>query len=61
MEPDEIYPYDNGTVSAWFLHSPSLALTKDGKARVGHQARDVSGGFGSSDPERLADCRAEPT
>jgi hypothetical protein len=58
MKPDEIYLYDNCTVSAWFLHSPSLALTKDGKARVGYQARDISGGFGNTDPTRLADCRA---
>lgn len=58
MKPDEIYLYDNCTVSAWFLHSPSLALTKDGKARVGYQARDISGGFGNPDPDRLADCRA---
>ena len=29
-----------------------------GAPRVGYQARDISGGFGNSDPRRLADCRA---
>jgi hypothetical protein len=58
MKPDEIFLYDNCTVGAWFLHSPSLALTKDGRPRVGYQARDISGGLGNSDPNRLKDCVA---
>ena len=44
MKPDEIFLYDNCTVGAWFLHSPSLAITPDGRPRVGYQARDISGG-----------------
>ncbi|HEY3252317.1 MAG TPA: hypothetical protein VGJ91_00125, partial [Polyangiaceae bacterium] len=42
IPPDEIFLWQNCTVGAWFLHSPSLALTKEGKPRVGYQARDVS-------------------
>lgn len=45
MPPDEILPYPNCTVSAWFLHSPSLALDAAGAPRVGYQARDISGGW----------------
>lgn len=58
MKPDQIFLYDNCTVSAWFLHSPSLALTADGRPRIGYQARDISGGFGNPDPDRLRDCVA---
>ncbi|MBX3187592.1 MAG: hypothetical protein KF819_11280 [Labilithrix sp.] len=58
MKKDEIFLYANCTVAAWFLHSPSVALTKDGRARVGYQARDISGGFGNADPVRTPDCRA---
>jgi hypothetical protein len=47
---DEIFLEWNCTIGAWFLHSPSLALTKDGQPRVGYQSRDVSGGF--SQPDR---------
>ena len=41
---DTIFLEWNCTVGAWFLHSPSIALTPDGKPRVGYQIRDVSGG-----------------
>lgn len=58
MKPDEISLYENCTVGAWFLHSPSIALTNPGKARVGYQARDISGGWESPDPATKADCRA---
>jgi len=58
MKPDEIFLYENCTVSAWFLHSPSLALTKEGRPRVGYQARDISGGFGNPDPATKPDCVA---
>lgn len=58
MKPDEIFLYTNCTVAAWFLHSPSLALTKDGRARVGYQARDISGGMKNPDPAKKPDCRA---
>jgi len=54
---DEIFLWENCTVGAWFLHSPSLALTKDGKPRVGYQARDISGGVGQPDPTKPA-CQA---
>ncbi len=58
MKPDEIFLYENCTVGAWFLHSPSLALTKAGKARVGYQARDISGGWKNPDPATKPDCVA---
>lgn len=54
---DEIFLWENCTVGAWFLHSPSLALTKDGKPRIGYQARDISGGVSLPDPTKPA-CRA---
>ncbi|HET7543045.1 MAG TPA: hypothetical protein VFK05_24400 [Polyangiaceae bacterium] len=57
IPPDEIFLWENCTVGAWFLHSPSLALTKDGKPRVGYQARDISGGVTRPDPTKPA-CRA---
>ncbi|MEI9936693.1 MAG: hypothetical protein WDO69_05670 [Pseudomonadota bacterium] len=57
IPPDEIFLWQNCTVAAWFLHSPSIALTKDGKPRVGYQARDVSGGTSLPDPTKPA-CRA---
>jgi hypothetical protein len=49
MPPDKIFLYPNCTVGAWFLHSPSLALTPEGKPRIGYQARDISGGFSRPD------------
>jgi hypothetical protein len=52
MAPDRIFPYPNCNVGAWFLHSPSLALTRDGRPRVGYQARDISGGWSNPDPTR---------
>jgi hypothetical protein len=52
MPPDQIFLWDNCTVAAWFLHSPSIALTRDGKPRVGYQARDISGGFQQPDPTK---------
>ncbi len=58
MKPDKIFPYPNCTVGAWFLHSPSLALTADGRPRVGYQARDVSGGWSNPDPHETPDCVA---
>ena len=58
MKPDEIFLWENCTVGAWFLHSPSLALTKEGRPRVGYQARDISGGFGNPDPHTKPDCVA---
>ncbi|MDB4991007.1 MAG: hypothetical protein JWN04_6185 [Myxococcaceae bacterium] len=41
---DSIFLEWNCNVGAWFLHSPSLALTPRGEPRVGYQIRDVSGG-----------------
>lgn len=57
IPPDEIFLWQNCTVGAWFLHSPSIALTADGKPRVGYQARDVSGGVSLPDPTKPA-CKA---
>jgi hypothetical protein len=50
MKPDTVIPYSNCTVSSWFLHSPSLALGKDGLPRVAYRAQDVSGGGKKPDP-----------
>jgi hypothetical protein len=49
---DEIFLWENCTIGAWFFHSPSIALTKDGKPRVGYQARDISGGVTQPDPTK---------
>lgn len=57
MKPDEIFLYTNCNASAWFLHAPSLVLTKSGGVRVGYQARDVSGGWVKQDPKG-PDCVA---
>jgi hypothetical protein len=54
MKPDEIFLYENCNVSAWFLHSPSIALTPDGRPRVGYQARDISGGWSNPDKTKPA-------
>lgn len=52
MPPDKIFLWENCTVAAWFLHNPSLALTSEGKPRVGYQARDISGGYSQPDPTK---------
>lgn len=52
IPPDEIFLWENCTIGAWFLHSPSVALTLDGKPRVGYQARDISGGFSQPNPTK---------
>jgi hypothetical protein len=57
LKPDEIFLYTNCTVGAWFFHSPSIALTPDGRPRVGYQARDISGGVKNPDKTK-PDCRA---
>lgn len=44
MPPDRVFPYADCNVGAWFLHSPSIAVTPAGELRVGYQARDISGG-----------------
>ena len=58
LKPDEIFLYANCTVGAWFLHSPSLVLTKEGRPRVGYQARDISGGWNNPTPSTTPDCKA---
>jgi hypothetical protein len=58
MDPDTIYLWPNCIVSAWFLHSPSLTLTPSGRAIVGYQARDISGGWQNPDPHNTPDCVA---
>lgn len=57
MKPDVIITWPNCTVSAWQLHTPSIALSAAGKPEVGYQARDLSGGFTSPDPTKPA-CTA---
>jgi hypothetical protein len=57
MSPDEIFLWPNCNVAAWFLHSPSIAIDADGRARVGYQARDISGGWTNPDPD-MPDCDA---
>jgi hypothetical protein len=47
---DSIFLEWNCTIGAWFLHSPSIALTPQGKPRIGYQIRDVSGA-GASNPD----------
>lgn len=58
MSPDQIFLYPNCTVSAWFLHSPSIALAANGSPRVGYQARDISGGTQNPNPDETPDCIA---
>jgi hypothetical protein len=57
MKPDDIFLEWNCTVAAWFLHSPSIALTESGAPRVGYQARDISGGWENPNEEK-PDCEA---
>lgn len=57
LPADQIFLNTNCTVGAWFFHTPSIAITSDGKARVGYQARDLSGGFGHPDTPN-SDCVA---
>jgi hypothetical protein len=52
LPADAIFLEWNCTIGAWFLHTPSLALTADDKPRVGYQSRDISGGFGRPDPTK---------
>jgi hypothetical protein len=49
---DQIFLEWNCTFGAWFLHTPSIAITSSGALRVGYQIRDVSGGFGKPDPTK---------
>jgi hypothetical protein len=55
---DNIFPYPNCYIGAWFLHSPSISIAADGAPRVGYQARDISGGFGLPDGPDTAECVA---
>lgn len=52
IPPDHIFLWENCTIGAWFLHDPSIALTREGLPRVGYQARDISGGFTRPDPTK---------
>jgi hypothetical protein len=54
---DDIFLWPNCNVAAWFLHSPAIALAPDGGARIGYQARDISGGWTNPDPNE-PDCVA---
>lgn len=57
MPPDQVIPYPNCTVSAWFLRDPSVAIGLDGLPRVAYRAEDISGGFDNPDPT-VPDCVA---
>jgi hypothetical protein len=57
LKADDIFLETNCTVGAWFFHSPSIALTPDGRPRIGYQARDISGGFTKPEPTKAA-CTA---
>lgn len=50
VPPDSIILWWNCTVDAWILHSPSLALSPDGRAQVAYVATDLSGGVAVVDP-----------
>lgn len=52
IPPDNIFLEWNCSIGAWFLHSPSIAISAEGRPRVGYQARDVSGGFSQPDPTK---------
>lgn len=57
MDPDTIFLEENCHVAAWFLHTPSIALSEGGAPRVGYQARDISGGWDNPDHDE-PDCVA---
>lgn len=52
MPTDNIFPYWNCTVAAWFLRHPSIAIAKDGTPRVAYRAEDISGGTSNPDPTK---------
>ncbi len=58
LTPDAIFLYEGCNVGAWFLHSPSIALTFDGLPRVGYQARDISAGSKPQTDPTKPQCRA---
>lgn len=47
---DDVIPYHNCTVSAWFLSHPSLAISADDVPRVAYRAQDISGSNTPVDP-----------
>lgn len=51
MKPDQVIPYPNCTVAAWFLRHPSLTIAPDGSPKAAYQALDISGG-GNPDPNK---------
>lgn len=57
MKPDQVIPYPNCTVAAWFLRHPSVAIAADGSPRVAYRAEDISGGVENPDPTK-PDCEA---
>lgn len=60
MKPDEVIPYADCTVAAWFLRYPSLALGSDGLPRVAYRAEDISGGGGTHHDPNKPQCAAGP-
>jgi hypothetical protein len=60
MQTDKIIPYpDCNIAGGWFLHSPSIAVGKDGLPRVAYRAQDISGG-GSNPAPGESKCLAGP-
>ncbi|EPX64650.1 hypothetical protein D187_000072 [Cystobacter fuscus DSM 2262] len=54
MEKDKIIPYpDCNIAGGWFLHSPSIALGKEGLPRVAYRAQDISGGGSNPGPGEI--------
>ncbi len=60
MEPDEVIPYPDCTVAAWFLRYPSLTIGSDGMPRVAYRAEDISGGGGTHHDPSRPHCAAGP-
>jgi hypothetical protein len=58
LPKDDIIFWPDCTVDGWFLHDPSIALGRDGVARVGYQATDVSGGGTGHDDPNKPHCAA---
>ena len=57
VPPDSIILWWNCTIDVWVLHSPSLALSPNGRAQVAYVATDLSGGVTVVDPMK---ARCDP-
>ena len=58
MKPDEIIPYADCTVAAWFLRHPSVAADAQGHTYVVYRAEDISGGGTNHNDPNKPHCRA---